>query len=99
MARNGRSIKIKGTRAEREIAKLLGGKRIPLSGSAGELKGDLTVPGLGLGEVKRRKDSFKELYKWLEGRDFLALRADRKPWLVVLPAEKLKELMKLAGSC
>ncbi|NPV27229.1 MAG: hypothetical protein HPY81_07250 [Firmicutes bacterium] len=91
--KDGRSPKTKGTCAEREIAKILGGQRIPLSGSAGELKGDLTVPGLGLREVKRRKDSFKELYKWLEGRDFLALRADRKPWLIVLPAEKLKELI------
>lgn len=91
---SGRRSKRKGNRAEREFAKLIGGERIPLSGSAGgSYTGD--VKGLGLlWECKARKDGFKQLYKWLEGdADALAIKADRKEWLVVLPAEKFLEII------
>lgn len=91
----GRSSKTKGTRAEREVAKLLNGKRVPLSGAAGgEFAGDVIDPILGRGEVKRRRDGFKQLYTWLEGKDYLALRADRREWLIVLRLNDLKEIMK-----
>lgn len=58
------------------------------------------IPALGVvwrTEVKRRKDSWRELYAWLEreGRDMLALRADRKQWLVVLTYEKFAQLAGL----
>jgi len=91
---SGRRSKRKGSRLEREFAKLIGGERIPLSGSVGgSYSGD--VKGLGLlFECKARKDGFKQLYQWLDGdADALALKADRKDWLVVLPAEKLLELL------
>jgi len=99
----GRSQKQKGNRREREFAKLIGGMRIPLSGAAKHLGQDHTgdVDGLGLRfEVKARKEGFKTLYKWLEqdGVDALALKADRKEWLVVIPAERLMELIKSCGS-
>ncbi|MEK4798044.1 hypothetical protein NYE37_03820 [Thermoactinomyces sp. FSL K6-2592] len=88
----GRSQKMKGNRTEREFAKLIGGRRVPLSGSAKhsgqEYTGD--VEGLGMRwEVKARKDGFKTLYKWLseEAVDGLAIKADRKDWLVVLPLD------------
>lgn len=91
----GRAPKQKGYSGERELAKLLRGQRVPLSGSAGgEFAGDVLVPGLGRGEVKRRRDGFKQLYSWLEGRDFLAVRADRRDWLVVLPLDKLMRIMR-----
>ena len=91
---SGRRSRRKGSDAEREFAKLIGGERVPLSGAAGgSYTGD--VVGLGLKwECKRRKDGFKQLYSWLEGKDALALRADRKPWLVVMPLEKLLWLVR-----
>lgn len=95
---SGRRSKRKGSRAEREFAKLIGGERVPLSGSAGgSYTGD--VKGLGLlWECKVRKDGFKQLYKWLEGdADALAIKADRKEWLVVLPAEKLLKILSERG--
>ena len=90
----GRSERRKGVDAEREFAKLIGGERVPLSGAAGgRYAGD--VVGLGLKwECKRRKDGFKQLYSWLEGKDALALRADRRPWLVVMPLDRLLELIR-----
>lgn len=93
MARSGRAPRRKGAHAEREFARLVGGRRVPLSGSAGgDFGGDVEWPGVGRGEVKRRKDGFKQLYTWLDGKDFLALRADRKEWLVVMTLDKLLDL-------
>ena len=95
----GRMQKQKGSRREREFAALIGGTRVPLSGAAkhaGEAHtGDVT--GLGLRwEVKARKDGFKTIYRWLEEEavDALALKADRRGWLVVIPAELFKKLME-----
>lgn len=90
----GKAPRRKGDSGERELARLLGGRRIPLSGAAGGVfAGDVEVPGLGRGEVKRRRDGFKELYKWLENRDFLALRADRKGWLIVMGLDEARDLL------
>lgn len=91
----GKASRDKGARREREIADLLGGQRIPLSGSAGGLFAcDVEIPGFGKLEVKARKDGWKTLYAWLEGgADALALRADRQPWLIVLPLERFQELV------
>ncbi len=84
----------KGKRREREAARLLGGTRVPLSGSAGgDFAGDVVLPNGWRCEVKARRDGFKSLYAWLEGADVLLLKADRKPWLAVLPAERLRELL------
>src|SRR5690625_3530045 len=89
----GKASRDKGGRGEREFAALIGGERVPLSGAAGgSYTGDVT--GLGMRwEVKRRKDGFKELYKWLDGAGALAVRADRKEWLVVMPLETLLEML------
>ncbi len=90
----GKAPRRKGNEGERQLARLLGGKRMPLSGSAGgQFAGDVIVPGLGRGEVKRRRDGFKELYKWLEGRDFLAVRADRREWLIVMGLDAARDLL------
>jgi hypothetical protein len=90
----GRKSRDKGNRAERAIVRTLQDKgfaaeRVPLSGSAGgKYCGDITVPILGrdhVVEVKVRATGFSQLYAWLDGRDLLVLRADRKEPLVVIP--------------
>ncbi|HON72403.1 MAG TPA: hypothetical protein PK512_03660 [bacterium] len=85
----GKKSRDKGYRLEHELVeklKELGleAERVPLSGAGGgSFSGDLIVEGK-IAEVKGRKDGFKSLYKWLEERDILFIRADRKEWLVVV---------------
>lgn len=93
----GKASRDKGGRGEREFAKLIGGVRVPLSGSQNGFKGD--VKGLGITwEIKRRRSGFKQLYGWLEKEseqpDALAVRADRKDWIVCMKLDKFLELMK-----
>lgn len=94
----GKKSKDKGSRREREFANLINGERVPLSGASG---GTFSNDVIGLGmewEVKARKDGFKQLYDWLlddrEKPHALALKADRKPWLVVMTLDRFKELME-----
>ena len=90
----GKSQRDKGARCEREIAKLLGAERVPLSGACGgRYSGDLDHGYLGRGEVKVRGNGFKQLYDWLGENDFLCVKADRKPWLVVMRASDVKQLI------
>jgi hypothetical protein len=105
MSRGGRACRDKGNRTERAIVRLLqdrglAGERVPLSGAArGRFGGDISVPALGRdlrGEAKARGNGFNRLYDWLEGRDFLVLRADRKPLLVVVPLELAAEIVAAA---
>ena len=42
-------------------------------------------------------DGFKMLYDALEGVEMTFLRADRRPWLAVLPAECLLPLLARLG--
>lgn len=94
----GRASKRKGSDGEREIARILGGKRVPLSGAAKasgeEYAGDIIAPRLGRGEVKRRRDGFRQLYGWLADNNFLAIRADRREWLVVLRVDDLLKILE-----
>lgn len=86
----GASERRKGLDGEREFARLIGGKRVPLSGAAGgDFSGDVVDSRGWRWEVKRRRDGWRELYAWLDGADAVAIRADRKGWLVVLPLETL----------
>ena len=81
----GRRPYDKGRRLERELAALLGGQRVPLSGAAGgRYAGDVVALGLRW-QAKAEANGWRRLYRWLEGADALALRADRRPWLVVMP--------------
>lgn len=91
------NAKEKGKRTERELVRIfkkagLNAKRVPLSGSTDFAKGDVVVEDLVI-EVKRRKKGFKKLYDWLEGFDALAIREDKKGFLIVLPLEKFVELL------
>ena len=101
----GRASRDKGNRTERAIVRLLqerglAGERVPLSGAArGRFGGDISVPVLGRdlrGEAKCRGKGFNRLYDWLEGHDFLVVRADRKPLLVVVPLELAAEVVMVA---
>ena len=96
----GKKSKRKGYRGEAEIVRLLrqhgvDAKRVPLSGSAKHFQpGDVVIEGYLTAEVKRRKNGFKQLYEWLENRNLVFLRADRRPWLVVMDFELFLQLMR-----
>jgi hypothetical protein len=105
MMSGGRAPRQKGNRTERAIVRLLqdhglAGERVPLSGAArGRFGGDISVPALGRdlrGEAKCRGNGFNRLYDWLEGRDFLVLRADRRELLVVVPLKLAAEIVMMA---
>jgi hypothetical protein len=76
------------------------GERVPLSGAArGRFGGDISIPALGRdlrGEAKVRANGFNRLYDWLAGRDFLVIRADRKPLLVVTTLELAADVVAMA---
>ena len=89
----GKGPKQKGDAFEREVCTLLGGTRTFWQPGQ-EVKPDtVDVPYLGKGECKRRESQFKRLYGWLADNDFLALRDDRQPMLVVMRAKDLKLLL------
>ncbi len=101
----GKASRDKGLRTERNIVNLLqdhglAAERVPLSGAAGgKYAGDISVPVLGrdrIGEVKCRKDGFKELYAWLAANDFLVVKADNKPALVVFRLAEMAALVAKA---
>ena len=105
MSRGGRASRDKGSRTERAIVRLLqehglAGERVPLSGAArGRFGGDISVPVLGRdlrGEAKARGNGVNRLYDWLEGRDFLVIRADRKPLLIVAKLDLATEVVMAA---
>lgn len=98
MSRGGKASREKGNRRELQFARLVGGQRIPLSGAAGgQFREDVLLPNGWRAQVKAKADGFRMLYSALAGdADVLALKADRKPWLVVLPEERFLELYRLA---
>jgi len=53
---------------------------------------DVTIGGCRA-QVRVRGDGFKAVYDALEGVEMAFLRADRQPWLAVLPAERLLALL------
>jgi Holliday junction resolvase len=104
-SRGGRSSRDKGNRLERALVRLLqdrglAAERVPLSGSAGgSYLGDVTVPVIGrdlVVEAKSRATGFAQLYAWLEGRDILVVKADRRDALVILPLRLAAEIAAAA---
>ena len=105
MSRGGRASRQKGDRGERAVVRFLrehgfAAERVPLSGAArGRFGGDVSIPLLGADrrvEVKCRGSGFRQLYDWLEGRDFLIVRADRRELLVVIPLKLAAEIAMAA---
>lgn len=101
----GRKSRDKGNRAERALVRFFhdhgfSAERVPLSGSAGgSYLGDLTLPLLGLDrvvEIKVRANGFRELYRWLEGRDVLIVKADRREPLAVVPLDLAAKIIRAA---
>jgi Holliday junction resolvase len=99
--RRGRRSRDKGNRAERAIVAFLqdsgpAGERVPLSASTdGKYVGDVTSPLLGrdmCAEVKVREHGFGQLYAWLDGRQILIVRQDRREALVILPLHLAAEI-------
>jgi Holliday junction resolvase len=91
----------KGARVELELVHRLQGAGFAAEKISGMYKPgpDLTVPLLGVDrrvEVKSRADGFRELYKWLQDRDFLVVRADRSEPLVILPLSLAISIAKAA---
>jgi Holliday junction resolvase len=95
----GKSQRTKGAAGERELVNILKAagyeaKRVPLSGASwikDDVITDLIKPDCRI-EVKRRQNGFKQIYGWLgDGADILAIRADRKEWLIVVPLRELIE--------
>ena len=81
----------KGNTAEREVARLMGAVKISRMYQPGP---DLEWRGLWV-EVKRRKDGFKTLYKWLDDdASIVAMRSDRNEWLVAMPLNVFLDLME-----
>jgi len=90
----GKMQRDKGYRRENEFAHLTGGQRVPLSGAAGgQFSEDVILPNGWKAQVKSQKNGWRTLHTALGQADLLALRADRSPWLVVLPLEKFLELI------
>jgi hypothetical protein len=99
--KGGCASRDKGNRLERAVVRLLqdrgfGAQRVPLSGSAGgSFSGDVTTPLIGRDltiECKSRANGFLKLYAWLEGRDVVIIKADRRDALVVLPLRLAAEI-------
>jgi len=93
----------KGARVENEVAHTLQRYGIPATKRSGMfIPGDdinARVGGRDLRvEVKSRADGFGALYKFLEQRDVLIVRADRKPPLAVLPLALAAQLATTRGS-
>ncbi len=96
----------KGYRIENELVNILKERgieayRVPLSGGAPGFAGDIII-ALNekeyICEVKSRGEGFRQIYKWLEGKDMLFVKADRKKYLAVIPLEIfLKILSKPNG--
>jgi len=103
--RGGRRSRDKGNRAERAIVAFLqdrgfAAERVPLSGSAGgKYVGDVTIPLLGrdmCAEVKVRAHGFSQLYSWLDGREILIVKQDRREPLVIIPLRLAAEIASSA---
>lgn len=104
---SGRKSKDKGYRGEANFVNLMqdhgiGAERMPLSGAlGGKWAGDVKVWTTfheWLFEGKVRANGFKKIYDWIEPAniDALFLKADRKPYLIVMKVEKFIELINEA---
>lgn len=80
--RTGRRSNRKGKRLERELAAIVHGERVPLSGELENYPNDVIAGGGWRLESKGRGEGLALLYRWLEGADVLAVN-DGAGWLYV----------------
>gem|GEM_PF-1088882 len=85
--RNGRGNARKGRQGEREVARLFGGQRVPMSGILDGLPNDNVLPNGWRVETKRRKSGLTRLYTRLTRGDVdvLIVEDEDGPPLVVAP--------------
>jgi len=77
----GSHSRSKGAKGERELAAILGATKVSGMYVTGP---DLVMPDGRYVEVKRQRDGWKRIYRWLDDdASILALRADRRGWLIV----------------
>jgi Holliday junction resolvase len=94
----------KGYEGEHEVERLLrrfglNARRVPLSGGTAFQKGDVVAYDVrgkvgAVFEVKRRKDAYKDLYRWLAEADGVFFRNDRAQWLVIMPFDRWIKLVR-----
>lgn len=96
----GARSRTKGKRGEREIVALartygLDAERTWQTAQSGDpdtRRCDVRIAGRA-SQVKVQAEGFKALYDALEGVEMAFVRADRRPWLVVLKAEEYLRLL------
>ena len=73
----------KGRRLEQELARLVGGHRVPLSGALDGHPNDVVAKNGWRLESKGRGDEFGSLFRWLGEAEIVALREPEgeEPWL------------------
>lgn len=99
--RMGLKSRSKGKRAERELVRLarqhgLDARRsweLAQSPDPSERRCDVTIAGRSA-QVKIAGNGFRTLYEALEGVDLAFLRADRRSWIAVLPADEYLRLLR-----
>lgn len=85
----GKMSRDKGARREREVADLMGARKVSRMYQAGP---DLLWRDRWV-EVKARKDGFRQFYKWLQDdATIVAHRGDRQPWLVTMTLDDFLDL-------
>jgi Holliday junction resolvase len=97
----GKKSRDKGSRVERTIVHTLQDSGLAAEKISGMYKSgaDISVPVLGVDrdvEVKSRANGCATLYKWLQDRDILIVKADRSTPLVVLRLPLAIEVAKAA---
>jgi hypothetical protein len=98
---SGRRSRNKGARGERALVHLLQSHGFAAEKISGLYKpgADLSVPLLGrdlLVEAKWHGNGFKQLYRWLAGRDLLIVKCDRAEPLVIVPLRLAVEVATAA---
>ena len=88
----GKKSRDKGARIERDVVNILkdagrtAKRTAPLQNYQKNNEPDIESDGKRI-EVKARKDGFKQIYQWLGDNDWLILKADNKPYLLVKKLE------------
>jgi hypothetical protein len=97
----GKASRAKGSRRELELTHLGQENGFAVTKRSGMYVSghDLDWPLCGKDwrvEVKSRASGCRTLYRWLEDRDAVLVKADRERWLLVVPLVDALPVMKIA---